>query len=258
MHIFPSKHSQSCSSIAALPQVNHLMLRIRVQVHVPTQLIHPTVAARMEAPVGALLHMLQPVWRGEPEDATLLPAVCWRHHYRHGLLQHGLVAALRVDVDRAEEAGLCGVRVDPAQRHQLTGRLAGQAGKDSRSSTAAHDSRKVRGQMNKNTGKTHQQQCLSRRLAGQADKNSRRSTAARCSSMNSRRSGRQMNKHTGKTHHSNACQGTPLDVCEDNTSVLLPKAIGARMCCHGPGQTSIQRSKMQQASHLHPARPPPF
>lgn len=40
--------------------------------------------------------------------------------YTH-LGQHGLVAAVRVDVDRAQEAGLAWVRVDPPQYDEAMG-----------------------------------------------------------------------------------------------------------------------------------------
>jgi len=106
-----------------LPQIQHLVLSARVQVHVPAQLVHLLPRrrrrVRVEAPQRALLHELQPPWRREPEDPALVAPVRGGHHDRHRLLQHRLVAALGVDVHGRQEARLGGVGVDPAQRVEL-------------------------------------------------------------------------------------------------------------------------------------------
>lgn len=94
--------------VALLPQVNDLVLCAWVQVHVSAQLVMYAAALRMEASVGAALHMSETLWCCQPEDATLLAAVCRCHDNCHRLLQHRLVAALCVDVHAAEEAGLHG------------------------------------------------------------------------------------------------------------------------------------------------------
>lgn len=82
------------------------MLCVRVQIHMPTQLIMHTAALVVKAAVVAALHVRQTVWRGEPEDAALLFAVSRRHHDCNCLFQHGLVATLCVDVNTAQEACL--------------------------------------------------------------------------------------------------------------------------------------------------------
>lgn len=93
------------------PEVDNLMLCIWVEVHVSTQLIVHTAALGVEAAVGAALHVTQALRGSEAEYATLLAAVCWGHHNGDCLLKHGLIAALSVDVNAAEKAGLQDSRV---------------------------------------------------------------------------------------------------------------------------------------------------
>lgn len=69
---------------------------------------------RVEAALGAALHQLEAAGCGEAEDAHALGGVLGGHHNGHSLVQHGLEAAVGVDVHGGEEAGLGGVRVDPA------------------------------------------------------------------------------------------------------------------------------------------------
>lgn len=75
-----------------------------------TQLIHvlPRLRGRVrvEAAQGAFLHQLQTPRRGEAEDAALIFGVAGGHDNGHSLIQHGLVAALGVDVHTGQEAGL--------------------------------------------------------------------------------------------------------------------------------------------------------
>eukprot|EP00955_Chlamydomonas_euryale_P067414 359833-Chlamydomonas_euryale.AAC.25 len=99
------------------------MLHSVVEVDVSTQLVHLLARVRvwvgMEATPLAVLHQRQPPWRGETEDSEALGRVGRRHDDRDRLVQHCLVAALRVDVHTRQEARLRRVRVDPAQWIEL-------------------------------------------------------------------------------------------------------------------------------------------
>jgi len=82
------------------------MLCVGVEVDVAAQLVVHAAALRVEAAVCAALHVREALRGRQPEDAALLATVRWSHDNRDSLLQHRLVAALRVDVDTAEEACL--------------------------------------------------------------------------------------------------------------------------------------------------------
>mmetsp|Transcript_3577 Transcript_3577/g.8551 ORF Transcript_3577/g.8551 Transcript_3577/m.8551 type:complete len:275 (+) Transcript_3577:302-1126(+) len=75
---------------------------------------------RVEAPLRAPLDELHPAGGRQPEDPAALGAVRRRHHDGYGLVEEGLVANLRVDVDRGEEAGLRRVRVNPPEGKEPT------------------------------------------------------------------------------------------------------------------------------------------
>eukprot|EP00303_Exanthemachrysis_gayraliae_P002242 CAMPEP_0206005010 /NCGR_PEP_ID=MMETSP1464-20131121/4319_1 /ASSEMBLY_ACC=CAM_ASM_001124 /TAXON_ID=119497 /ORGANISM="Exanthemachrysis gayraliae, Strain RCC1523" /LENGTH=364 /DNA_ID=CAMNT_0053378431 /DNA_START=74 /DNA_END=1170 /DNA_ORIENTATION=+ len=106
-------------------EVHHLDARGRVEDHV--RALHVDAVARVgpvalvvgvEALLPAVLHLLEPRGRREAEDAGA-GLGRWGEHDAHGLVEHGLVAALRVEVHRGEEAHLGRVRVDPAQGDQV-------------------------------------------------------------------------------------------------------------------------------------------
>mmetsp|Transcript_23141 Transcript_23141/g.63925 ORF Transcript_23141/g.63925 Transcript_23141/m.63925 type:complete len:356 (-) Transcript_23141:2312-3379(-) len=129
VHMAMKQNTESClvsvggSTRLRLPEVNDLVLGLGVKVHMPAELIQVLLGLSrgmgMEAPLCAALHQLQAARRGQPEQATPLAPVIGRHHNGNGLLQHRLVAAVRVYIHTRQEACLCGVGVDPTQGVQL-------------------------------------------------------------------------------------------------------------------------------------------
>ena len=84
----------------------------RVQEHVSTQLVQllPRASVLMVVKTTQLaaLHQRQAPWGREPEDAALLGTVRGSHNNGNRLVQHGLVAAVRVYIHRRQEACLFG------------------------------------------------------------------------------------------------------------------------------------------------------
>ena len=105
-----------------LPQVQHLVPHPRVQVNVPAELIERLPrrrrGMRMKPAPLAALHEAQPSGRRQPEDAAAPADVSRGTHHCHGLVEHRLVTRLRVNVDRAQKAGLGRVGMDPSQREE--------------------------------------------------------------------------------------------------------------------------------------------
>lgn len=99
------------------------MLRRRVEEHVAADIVDflPGLGDRVgvESTQRALLHQAQAPWRGEPEDADALVAICWCHDNCYSLVKHGLIPAVGVYVNGGEEAGLGWVGVDPTKWIQL-------------------------------------------------------------------------------------------------------------------------------------------